>query len=129
MQWSLEVIPVCVDDIDEAKVFYEEQVGFRVDLDLEMGATGRVVQLTPRGSASSIHLRTGTTRIDGLQLVVDDVDAARAELTERGVDVSVVMRFDDGEFREGRGGDWNAFVFFSDPAGNAWVIQERPSGR
>ena len=91
-----------------------------MDLDLEVGATGRVVQLTPRGSASRIHPRTGTTRIDGLQLVVDDVDTARAELTERGVDVSAVMRFEDGEFREGRGRDWNAFVFFSDPAGNAW---------
>lgn len=123
------MIPVCVDNIDEAKMFYEEQVGFRVDLDLEIGATGRVVQLTPRGSASSIHLRTGITRIDGLQLVVDDVNVACAELAERGVDVSDVMRLEDGEFREGRGGDWNAFVFFSDPAGNAWVIQERPSDR
>lgn len=129
MQWSLEVIPVCVDDIDEAKIFYEEQVGFHVDLDIEIAGIGRVVQLTPRGSASSIHLKTGITRIDGLQLVVDDVDAARAELAERGVDVSAVMRHEDGAFREGRGGDWNAFVFFSDPAGNAWVIQERPSNR
>lgn len=129
MQWSLEVIPVCVDDIDEAKRFYEEQVGFHVDLDLEIAGIGRVVQLTPRGSASSFHLRTGVTRIDGLQLVVDDVDLARAELAQRGVDVSNVMRLEDGEYREGRGGDWNAFVFFSDPAGNAWVIQERPAER
>ncbi|CAN7440333.1 VOC family protein [Microbacterium sp. LjRoot45] len=129
MQWSLEVIPVCVDDIDEAKRFYEEQVGFHLDLDIETGVTGRVVQLTPRGSASSIHLRSGATRVDGLQLVVDDVDAARAELIARGVDVSAVQHVEDGEFREGRGGDWNSFVFFADPAGNAWVIQERPSVR
>jgi catechol 2,3-dioxygenase-like lactoylglutathione lyase family enzyme len=129
VQWCLEVIPVCVDDVDDAKRFYEEQVGFHLDLDVEIGATGRVVQLTPRGSASSIHLKRGATRVDGLQLVVDDVDAARAELIARGVDVSAVQHVEDGESREGRGGDWNAFVFFSDPAGNAWVIQERPSDR
>ncbi|MDN3495812.1 VOC family protein [Planococcus sp. APC 4015] len=129
MQWSLEVIPVCVDDVDDAKRFYEDQVGFHLDLDIEIGATGRVVQLTPRGSASSIHLKRGATRVDGLQIVVDDVDAARAELIARGVDVSAVQRVEDGEFREGRGGDWNSFVFFTDPAGNAWVIQERPSAR
>jgi catechol 2,3-dioxygenase-like lactoylglutathione lyase family enzyme len=120
---------VCVDDVDDAKRFYEEQVGFHLDLDIEIGATGRVVQLTPRGSASSIHLKRGARRVDGLQLVVDDVDAARAELIARGVDVSAVQRVEDGEFREGRGGDWHSFVFFADPAGNAWVIQERPPAR
>lgn len=127
MQWSLEVVPVCVDDVDDAKRFYMEQVGFHLDLDVEIDVTGRVVQLTPPGSATSIHLKRGDTRVDGLQLVVDDVDAARAELIARGVGASRVQRVEDGEFREGRGGDWNGFVFFADPAGNAWVIQERPS--
>lgn len=95
----------------------------------ELRRVGRVVQLTPRGSASSIHLKRGATRVDGLRLVVHDVDAARFGLIARGVEVSAVQRVEDGEFREGRGGDWNSFVFFADPAGNAWVIQERPDAR
>ena len=120
-------MPVSVDDIDEAKTFYAEQVGFHVDLDFQMSETVRIVQLTPPGSTSSIQLRRGTTRLDGLQLVVDDVEVAHAELTERGVAVSSIQHFEDGERREGRGGDWNSFVFFADPAGNSWVIQERPA--
>jgi catechol 2,3-dioxygenase-like lactoylglutathione lyase family enzyme len=127
VQWNLEVVPVCVSDVDEAKRFYAEQVGFALDLDMRMGDDQRIVQLTPPGSGSSIQLRLGSTRIEGLQLVVDDVDAARAGLAERGVDVTPVLHFENGARLEGRGGEWNSFVFFSDIDGNAWVLQERPS--
>ncbi|GAA1636085.1 VOC family protein [Microbacterium flavum] len=127
MQWNLEVVPVTVDDVDRAKAFYSDQVGFRLDLDVRVGEEMRIVQLTPPGSHSSIQLRVGSTRLHGLQLVVDDVDAARGELAERGVDVSPVTHFEDGIRREGRGGDWNSFVFFDDLDGNSWVVQERPS--
>ncbi|MGC5170414.1 VOC family protein [Microbacterium sp. DT81.1] len=127
MRWNLEVVPVMVSDVDRAKKFYAEQVGFHVDLDVEVSEQLRIVQLTPPGSGTSIQLKQGDTRLDGLQVVVDDVDAARDELVERGVDVSAVAHFEGGVRREGRGGDWNSFVFFVDPDGNAWVIQERPS--
>ncbi|MBF4567595.1 VOC family protein [Plantibacter sp. VKM Ac-2880] len=132
MHWNLEVVPVSVSDVDRAKAFYDEQVGFHLDLDHRVSDDLRIVQLTPPGSASSIQLKAGDSRLEGLQLVVVDVDAARAELAERGVDVTPVMHFEDGVRLEGRGGDWNSFVFFADPDGNTWVIQERPpavSGR
>ena len=128
MQWNLEVVPVCVSDVDGARQFYAEKVGFNLDLDLWVSDDQRVVQLTPPGSGGSIQLKLGETRLDGLQLVVSDVDAARAELAERGVDVSEVMHFEKGVRLQGRGEDWNSFVFFSDPDGNAWVVQERPAG-
>lgn len=120
-------MPVTVSDIDRAKKFYEEQVGFHLDLDVKVSEHFRIVQLTPPGSGTSIHLKHGDTRLDGLLLVVDDVDAARGELAERGVDVSAVAHFEDGVRLDGRGGDWNSFIFFVDPDGNAWSIQERPS--
>ncbi|MBG6058992.1 catechol 2,3-dioxygenase-like lactoylglutathione lyase family enzyme [Cryobacterium sp. MP_M5] len=128
LQWSLEVVTVCVSDVDRAKQFYAEQVGFHLDLDLWVSDDQRVVQFTPSGSGCSIQLKLGETRIDGLQLVVSDVDAARAELAERGVDASRVMHFENGIRVRGRGEAWNSFVFFSDPDGNAWVVQERPAG-
>ncbi|KQQ53223.1 MULTISPECIES: VOC family protein [unclassified Plantibacter] len=126
MQWSLEVVPVSVADVDQAKDYYAQQVGFHVDLDVRISDELRIVQLTPPGSRSSIQLKTGETRLEGLQLVVDDIDQARAELADRGVDVSPVTHFEDGVRLEGRGGDWNSFVLFADPDGNTWVIQERP---
>ncbi|MGG7451173.1 VOC family protein [Plantibacter auratus] len=129
MQWSLEVVPVSVADVDQAKDFYAQQVGFHLDLDVRISDELRIVQLTPPGSGSSIQLKTGETRLEGLQLIVDDIDQARAELADRGVDVSPVTHFEDGVRLEGRGGDWNSFVFFADPGGNAWVIQERPQTR
>ena len=133
MDWKLEVVPVPVADVDRAKRFYEEQVGFVVDLDTLIGDEVRLVQLTPSGSACSIHLNTALPgpapgSLQGLQLVVPDIEAARAELVERGVEVSSVRHMDDGVWVEGRGGDWNSFVFFSDPDGNGWVVQERPAG-
>lgn len=100
-----------------------------MDLDVRISDELRIVQLTPPGSSSSIQLKTGETRLEGLQLVVDDIDQARAELADRDVDVSPVTHFDDGVRLEGRGGDWNSFVFFADPDGNTWVIQERPAAR
>lgn len=130
MDWKLEVVPVPVSDVDRAKRFYGEQVGFVVDLDTQLGDGIRLVQLTPPGSGCSIHLSTGILNMptgvqEGLQLVVSDIEEARAELVERGVVVSPVQHVEDGEWVEGRGGRWNSFVFFSDPDGNGWVLQER----
>jgi catechol 2,3-dioxygenase-like lactoylglutathione lyase family enzyme len=133
MDWKLEVVPVPVSDVDRAKRFYEEQVGFLVDLDTRLGDGMRFVQLTPPGSGCSIQLSSGMQNLppgalEGLQLVVPDVEAARAELLERGVQAGPVRHMEDGEWAEGRGGDWNSFVFFSDPDGNGWILQESPAG-
>jgi len=132
MDWKLEVVPIPVSDVDRARRFYAEQAGFVVDLDTRIGEDMRLVQLTPSGSGCSIHLSTGILdmspgSLQGLQLVVPDIEAARAELDERGVEVSPVRHMEDGAWVDGRGGDWNSFVFFSDPDGNGWVLQERPA--
>jgi catechol 2,3-dioxygenase-like lactoylglutathione lyase family enzyme len=132
MDWKLEVVQVPVTDVDRAKRFYGEQVGFSVDLDTQASDEVRLVQLTPPGSGCSIHLSTGIHNLppgvmEGLQIVVPDIETARAELVERGVEASRVQHVDDGVWVEGRGGDWNSFVFFSDPDGNGWVLQERPN--
>jgi catechol 2,3-dioxygenase-like lactoylglutathione lyase family enzyme len=132
MDWKLEVVVVPVTDVDRAKRFYSEQVGFAVDHDTRIGDDVRVVQLTPPGSACSIAIATGLVRtppgsVEGLQLVVPDVDAARAQLAERGVEVSQVQHYEGADRVDGRGGPWNSFVFFDDPDGNAWTIQERPA--
>ena len=132
MDWKLEVVPIPVSDMDRARRFYAEQAGFVVDLDTRIGEDMRLVQLTPSGSGCSIHLSTGILAMSpgsmqGLQLVVPDIEAARAELDERGVEVSSVRHMEDGAWVDGRGGDWNSFVFFSDPDGNGWVLQERPA--
>ncbi len=130
MEFQLEVVPVPVTDVDRAKSFYSEKVGFIVDLDTPLGDGMRLVQLTPPGSACSIHLNTALDVppgvLEGLLLMVSDIEAARAALVDRGVDASPVRRMEDGVWVEGRGGDWNSFVFFSDPDGNGWVLQERP---
>jgi catechol 2,3-dioxygenase-like lactoylglutathione lyase family enzyme len=131
-QWKLEVVPVPVSDVDRAKQFYSEQVGFVVDLDTDIGGGKRLVQLTPRGSACSIHLSSGLLKIlpgsvQGLQIVVSDIEAARAELLERGVEVSPIRHMEGGVWVDGPGGTWNSFVFFSDPDGNGWVLQEKPA--
>ncbi|MDH6127010.1 VOC family protein [Kitasatospora sp. GP82] len=131
MDWKLEVVVVPVSDVDRAKRFYSEQVGFNVDVDTRLGPEFRVVQLTPPGSGCSITVGTGLPQgvpgsLKGLQLVVADVEAARAQLAERGVDVSGVKHFADGVQQDGPGGPWNSFVFFDDPDGNSWAVQERP---
>jgi predicted enzyme related to lactoylglutathione lyase len=133
MDWTLEVVPIPVSDVDLAKGFYSEQVGFEVDLDTRIGDEMRLVQLTPPGSGCSIHLSTGIIdmppgSVQGLQLVVSAIETARDELVERGVEASPVQHMADGAWVEGRGGRWNSFVFFSDPDGNGWVLQERPAG-
>lgn len=130
MDWKLEVVSIPVSDVDRAKRFYSEQVGFAVDLDERPNDAFRFVQLTPPGSACSIVIGTGINAsppgsAQGTQLVVADIDAARAMLVERGVEVSPVRHFADGAWSDGHGGPWNAFLFFSDPDGNGWVVQER----
>jgi catechol 2,3-dioxygenase-like lactoylglutathione lyase family enzyme len=132
MDWKLEVVVIPVADVDRAKRFYSEQVGFVVDVDHRAGKDFRVVQLTPPGSACSVTIGTGLVAmppgsVKGLQLVVSDIEAARAELVARGVDVSQIQHFEDGVAVDGPGGAWNSFIFFSDPDGNGWTVQERPA--
>jgi catechol 2,3-dioxygenase-like lactoylglutathione lyase family enzyme len=133
MDWKLEVVVIPVTDVDRAKHFYGEQVGFVVDHDTRISDDMRVVQLTPVGSACSIAIGTGLVSstpgsVQGIQLVVPDVDAARAHLVEHRVEVSPVQHYDGSVRVDGRGGDWNSFIFFSDPDGNGWTVQERPAG-
>jgi predicted enzyme related to lactoylglutathione lyase len=118
IDWRLELIQIPVSDVDRAKSFYVDQVGFNDDHDHRVSDEIRFVQLTPRGSACSIALTTGAHEmkpgtIEGLQLVVEDAEAARAELLERGVEASEVQEF-----------PWGRFVFFSDPDGNGWSVQQ-----
>jgi len=121
MNWTLEVIVVPVSDVDRAKSFYADKVGFHLDHDVSPSEEMRVVQLTPPGSACSIVLGPEIPgavpgSIKGLQLVVSDIEAARAELLDRGVEVSEVQRFGSA--------DASAFAYFSDPDGNGWAVQE-----
>jgi catechol 2,3-dioxygenase-like lactoylglutathione lyase family enzyme len=132
MDWKLEVVVVPVTDVDRAKRFYSEQVGFVVDHDSRISDEMRFVQLTPPGSACSIVVGAGIVAmppgsVKGLQLVVSNIEAARTELGERGVEVSAVQHYEGASLVDGRGGDWNSFVFFSDPDGNSWVVQESPA--
>jgi predicted enzyme related to lactoylglutathione lyase len=133
MDWKLEVIVVPVADVDRAKKFYSEQVGFNVDVDHRASESVRIVQLTPPGSACSITIGTGLTpgepgTVKGLQLCVSDIDVAHAHLTERGVDVSEIRHVgENGEWATGKGGPWNSFCFFDDPDGNSWAVQEKPA--
>jgi len=121
MDWKLELVALPVSDVDRAKTFYTEQVGFKADHDHRVSDELRFVQLTPPGSACSIALGTGLVdtppgSVQGLQLVVSDIQAARAELVARGVEVSEVQEF-----------AWGSFVFFSDPDGNRWAVQQLPA--
>jgi catechol 2,3-dioxygenase-like lactoylglutathione lyase family enzyme len=121
MDWELQLVAVPVSDVDRAKAFYTEKVGFDADHDHQVDEKLRFVQLTPPGSACSIAFGTGITEmepgsVEGLQLVVSDIEAARAELVERGVEVSEIQVF-----------DWGSFVFFSDPDGNGWAVQQLPA--
>jgi catechol 2,3-dioxygenase-like lactoylglutathione lyase family enzyme len=118
VDWKLELVSVPVSDVDRAKAFYADQVGFNADHDHQVNEGLRFVQLTPPGSACSISIGTGITdavpgSVGGLQIVVSDVAAARAELEGRGVAVSEVQEF-----------PWGKFVFFKDPDGNGWALQE-----
>jgi len=135
VDWKLELIVVPVSDVDRAKAFYLDQAGFHLDVDHRAGEDFRVVQLTPPGSACSIALMRNEDApgsLNGLQLVVPDIEAAREELTGRGVDVSDVFHFEEGQQRPGpdpERADFNSFLSFSDPDGTGWMVPEhRPGG-
>ncbi|VTR75488.1 VOC family protein [Cellulomonas hominis] len=118
MDLRLELVQVPVSDVDRAKDFYTQRAGFVLDHDHEVGGGIRFVQLTPPGSPASIAIGTGMTTmppgsVEGLQLVVDDIEAARTELTGRGLDVGDVQDF-----------AWGRFLFFADPDGNRWAVQQ-----
>jgi predicted enzyme related to lactoylglutathione lyase len=121
MDWKLELVAVPVSDVDRAKAFYTDKVGFNADQDNTVSDELRFVQLTPPGSACSIALGTGVVdtppgSVAGLQLVVPDINAAHEELVQRGVEVSEVQEF-----------PWGSFVFFQDPDGNRWSVQQLPA--
>ena len=130
MDWKLELIVVPVSDVDRAKAFYSENAGFAVDVDFATGDDFRVVQLTPPGSACSIALmRNADTAgsLQGLHLVVPDMDKARAELVDRGVKAGEPYHFDEGQQNSGPDPDrrdYGTFMSFSDPDGNGWLVQE-----
>jgi catechol 2,3-dioxygenase-like lactoylglutathione lyase family enzyme len=127
MDWTLEVVVVPVTDVDRSKAFYTEKLGFNADVDTTVGESFRVVQLTPPGSACSITI--GPLVVDEvpessarLQLCVLDIEQAREQLVERGVEVSDVTSFRDG-------GPYDKFFFLKDPDGNNWAVQEVPATR
>jgi predicted enzyme related to lactoylglutathione lyase len=120
MEWKLELVNVPVSDVDRAKVFYTKQVGFIEDNDVTVSDEIRFVQLTPPGSACSIAIGRGLSdaapgSVAGIQLVVDDIEAARGALLDGGVEVGEVQVF-----------PWGSFVFFDDPDGNSWSVQQLP---
>lgn len=121
MDWKIELVAIPVTDVDRAKAFYVDQVGFNADHDHRVSDSLRFVQLTPPGSACSVVLGTGITEMapgsqKGVQIVIDDAEAAHAELAGRGVAVSDI----DEQ-------PWGRFVYFSDPDGNSWSLQELPA--
>ncbi len=120
MDWKLELVSIPVADVDRAKAFYTEKIGFNADHDHQVNDQMRFVQLTPPGSGCSIAIGTGITpaapgSVQGMQLVVTDVAAAREQLIARGVEVGAVQEF-----------PWGKFVFFKDPDGNGWAVQQIP---
>jgi catechol 2,3-dioxygenase-like lactoylglutathione lyase family enzyme len=135
MNWTIEVVLIPVSDVDRAKTFYSEQLGFNVDVDHKASDAFRVVQLTPPGSNCSISLGIGITdaapgSVRGTHLVVPDIEQAHAQLVERGADVSPIQHFEDGQLAPGPDPDrrdFGSYVFFADPDGTTWAIQEVPS--
>jgi catechol 2,3-dioxygenase-like lactoylglutathione lyase family enzyme len=120
MDWKIELVAIPVTDVDRAKAFYTEQAGFNADHDHVVSDDLRFVQLTPPGSACSIVIGKGITdaepgSVKGVQMVVADIEQARAELVGRGVEVGEVQDY-----------PWGRFVFFNDPDGNGWSVQEIP---
>ena len=130
MDWKLELVVVPVSDVDRAKAFYTEQIGFGVLVDQQVGEHFRVVQLTPPGSACSIALMTNPESagtVNGMHLIVNDIDAAHAELVDRKVPASEVFHFEAGGQTPGpdpERRDYNSFLSFQDPDGNGWLVQE-----
>jgi catechol 2,3-dioxygenase-like lactoylglutathione lyase family enzyme len=137
VDWKLELVLVPVTDVDRAKAFYAERLGFTLDVDHHPNEHFRVVQLTPPGSACSITFGVGITdmapgSLKGLHLVVPDIEAARAHLAARGVETGELHHYADGERRPGvdpNHSDYGTFLPFSDLDGNAWLIQEVGHGR
>ncbi|MET7615385.1 VOC family protein [Streptomyces sp. NPDC005408] len=138
MELTLEVIMIPVTDLDRSKKFYEEGCGFNVDLDQEVAPGIRIIQMTPPGSRCSVSMgsglpdRPGQTpmapgSLHGLQLCVTDIAATRAAFVERSVDVSEIQHVGERGWEDGPGQTWNSFLFFQDPDGNGWVIQEAPA--
>jgi catechol 2,3-dioxygenase-like lactoylglutathione lyase family enzyme len=133
VDYQLELILLPVSDVDRAKSFYTDKAGFNLDVDTSPTEEFRVVQLTPPGSACSITIGIGLTdavpgSVRGTHLVVTDIEAARTELVERGVEVSDIRHFAGGEWASGADpehSNYNSFADFSDPDGNTWVLQER----
>jgi catechol 2,3-dioxygenase-like lactoylglutathione lyase family enzyme len=120
MDWKLELVAIPVSDVDRAKAFYVEQVGFNADHDHQVSDELRFVQLTPPGSGCSIAIGTGVTdaqpgSVQGMQLVVSDIEAAHDQLSGAGVDAGEIQDL-----------PWGSFVFFKDPDGNAWAVQQSP---
>lgn len=131
MDYKLEVVVVPVSDVDRAKAFYVDRMGFVLDVDHQPNEHFRIVQMTPRGSGCSVTIGTGLAKMEpgslqGLQLSVGDIEAVHAELTSRGVPVGAVQHHDGAGFVDGPGGDYNSFIFFQDPDGNGWAIQQSP---
>src|SRR2546423_12575723 len=130
MNWTLEVVMVPVSDVDRAKAFYADRLGFNVDHDTRINDEVRFVQLTPPGSGCSIVVGTGAVpdmapgSLKGLQLVVADINKARAQLVERGVDVSEVQVMGENPYPVEDPLDNVGFVYFSDPDGNSWAVQQ-----
>jgi catechol 2,3-dioxygenase-like lactoylglutathione lyase family enzyme len=135
MDLKLELVLLPVSDVDRAKAFYTEKVGFNLDVDHRAGDEFRVVQMTPPGSACSVTLGIGITEAEpgsvrGTHLVVTDIEAARAELVSRGVDVSEIRHMGSGGWVPGVDPErraYNSFADFADPDGNTWLLQERRS--
>jgi len=137
MDYKLELVLLPVSDVDRAKAFYTEQVGFSLDVDHQPNDEFRVVQMTPPGSACSVTIGIGITSAEpgsyrGTHLVVTDIEAARAELVERGVDVSEIRHMGSDGWAPGADPehrDYASFADFSDPDGNSWVLQEVRVGK
>ncbi|WP_406389773.1 VOC family protein [Streptomyces sp. NBC_00887] len=138
MNLTIEVIPVPVTDMDRAKEFYTVKAGFKLDLDDEVAPGMRIIQMTPPGSRCSIAMLEGMPAapgmkqmtpgtLQGIQLCVTDIEAAREGLVKRGVDVSPIRHVGATGWEDGKGDTWNSFMSFEDPDGNGWVVQEAPS--
>ena len=134
MDWKLELVVVPVEDVDRAKEFYEERLGFHVDVDHRAGEDFRVVQLTPTGSGCSISLmrnEQAAGTLQGMHLVVRDIEEARRLLVGGGVEVTAILHFEDGGVQvdglDPARADYGSFLSFDDPDGNGWLVQEVPS--
>jgi catechol 2,3-dioxygenase-like lactoylglutathione lyase family enzyme len=132
MDWTLELVVVPVSDVDRAKAFYMDQVGFELLVDHSAGEDFRVVQLVPPGSACAIAIMRNTDMaaglLQGLHLCVSDIDVARAQLLDRGVDASELFHFGEGGQMAGPDparANYNTFLSFKDPDGNGWLVQEK----